>query len=65
MRDPCLSAPPHNPDWPKFNAASPNIHDWRNYVGERMQKVWPTLTLEQQCAIALDMQERADMEGWD
>ena len=41
------------------------IHDWRNYVGERITAMWGTLAPDVRLAIAMDAQEMADKEDWD
>jgi len=49
---------------PDFDAAG-YIHDWRNYVGERVQSIWHLLDYETRAAIALDADERATNEEWE
>lgn len=50
-----------NPQWNKAG----RVHDWRNHVGERVQAIWETFTLEQKVALAEDADERASGEHWD
>jgi hypothetical protein len=55
---PPLSDPPL---WEKAE----RVHDWRNYVGENVRRIWDTLTTEQKLAIGLDAQEQASRENWE
>lgn len=41
------------------------VHNWRNYVGERMQALWETFTDDQKKAIAVDAYEISSREHWD
>lgn len=50
-----------NPDWTQQN----RVHNWRNYIIERLQAMWDTFTDEQKAAIAESAQEAADREEWD
>lgn len=53
-----------NVDVPEFDGAT-RIHDWRNHVGERTQKLWDTFSHEQRLAIAMDAEDAASNEEWD
>lgn len=50
---------------PEWNSDGQRVHDWRNYVGENVQRLWPKLSYETRLAIALDAQDLADREDWD
>lgn len=41
------------------------IHNWQNYVGQNVRKIWSTLTDEIKNAIALDADAMAEKEEWD
>lgn len=41
------------------------VHNWKNYVNDRLQKMWEGLTPEVQDAIRENAQEIADREDWD
>lgn len=49
---------------PEFHKAG-KVHDWRNYVSDRVQALWPTFTHEQRVAIALQAAENASCEHWE
>lgn len=58
------SPPPsdyQHPDWTQQD----RVHNWRNYISERLQAMWDTFTDEQKAAIAEGAQEAADREDWD
>lgn len=58
------AAPPDDyaaPDW----ADAGRVHDWRNYVSERLRGMWGTFTDDQKQAIAESAQDAADREEWD
>jgi hypothetical protein len=38
-----------NPEWDKAG----RVHDWRNYISEKVKSIWSTFTLEQQLAMRL------------
>lgn len=40
-------------------------HNWRNHVGENVQRLWDTFTIEQKVAIILDAQAEAENEDWE
>lgn len=50
-----------NPDWEKAR----RVHEWKNYVSERLQAVWHTFTDEQKQAIAESADDVASAEEWD
>lgn len=50
-----------NPSWEDL----PRTHEWRRYVGVNTRAIWQSFSKSQKYAIALDAQDRADMEDWD
>lgn len=50
---------------PNWSQAFGKVHDWRNYVGSNIQRLWPTLPFHVRYAIVLDAQEEAGMEDHD
>lgn len=50
-----------NPDWKNVT----RVHDWRNYVPDRVVALWDTFTDAQKIAIAEMADERASSEHWD
>lgn len=50
-----------NPDWDKAG----RVHDWRNYISERVRELWPSFSDEQKIAIAEMADEHAGRENWD
>lgn len=50
---------------PEWNSETTRVHDWRNYVGENVRRIWPALSYDTRLAIALDAQEMADREEWE
>jgi hypothetical protein len=54
-------------DAPDFSntACEKRIHDWRNYVGEKVAALWAQLPLDVRLAIMIDAQTMADKEDWD
>ena len=50
-----------NPEWDKAG----RVHDWRNYISEKVQSIWGTFTLEQQIALMDQADDRAGSEIWD
>ena len=46
-------------------ADADRIHDWRNYVNEELQRLWPTFNPEQKRAIAMNAEDIASREHWD
>ena len=51
-------------DNPKFENKI-NVMDWRNYVDERIVKIWSMLTLRERQLIALFCERAANNEEWD
>ena len=49
---------------PKWNEAG-RVHDWRNYISERVQKMWDTFTDEQKLALVEQANDQASQEEWD
>lgn len=49
---------------PEFDNAT-RVHDWRNYVGQRVKAMWVSFSDEQRLALALDASEFASHEKWD
>lgn len=41
------------------------VHDWRNYAGDDLRKIWDTLTSEQQRAVYLSLDNIAGKEDWE
>ena len=50
-----------NPAWEHAG----RVHDWRNHVGEEVQKIWDTFTPEQRMVLAAHAAERASNEEWE
>lgn len=50
-----------NPDW--INADK--VHDWRNYVPEKLMTEWSTFTDNEKRLIAETAEEAAMQEVWD
>lgn len=53
-------------DWeePDWNAGG-RVHNWRNYVSDRVRKLWPTFTPEQRQALYEQADDQAGNEHWD
>jgi hypothetical protein len=49
-----------SPDW----LAAQRVHDWRNYISERLQKSWHTFNDQQKQAIAESAEAAAAREEW-
>lgn len=49
---------------PKWGEAG-RVHDWRNYISEKVQSIWSTFTLEQKIALMDQASDRASSELWD
>jgi hypothetical protein len=49
------------PDWESCG----KVHDWRNYITERVRRLWSTFTDEQKYALAEMAEERASAEEWE
>jgi hypothetical protein len=58
------SPPPSDFAAPKWGEAR-KVHDWRNYISERLRSMWDDFTVDQRSAIAESAQEIADREEWD
>lgn len=41
------------------------VHDWRNYINDAVQRLWPSFNEDQRRALAENAQEIADREEWD
>jgi hypothetical protein len=52
---------PIEPDWD----GAGKVHDWRNYITDKVRTLWPTFSRSQKIAIAEMAQERAEAEEWD
>lgn len=50
-----------DPNW----EGSSGIHDWRDYIADKIKKNWETLPLEVRCAVIEQCQDIADKEEWD
>lgn len=50
-----------SPQWDKAG----KTHEWKNYVGEHVKRLWGTFTDEQKAAIAAGAEEAAGREEWD
>jgi hypothetical protein len=50
-----------NPEWDKAG----KVHEWKNYIGERLQAIWHTFTDEQKQAIAESADDSAGAEEWE
>ena len=62
-----MSASPLAPDnylHPEWDKAT-RVHDWRNYVSAKMQRMWDTFTDDQKLAIAESAEEHANGEEWE
>ena len=60
-----------NEIWLKEQALTPcwvnknRVHNWRNYISDKVKKMWDTFTLEQKIALVEQADEQADKEEWD
>jgi len=50
-----------SPDW----ESAGRIHEWKNYISEKLRGMWDTFTPEQKAAIAESAEESASREEWD
>lgn len=50
-----------NPDWQNTR----RVHDWRNYINDKLRAIWHTFTDDQKQVIAENADEQADAEQWD
>ena len=49
---------------PRFAEAT-RVHDWRNYVPEIVQELWPDLSEDAKAIAYLMAEERASSEVWE
>lgn len=54
----------HRLDDPQFAQAS-RVHEWRNYVPDVVQKLWPQLSLETRIIMYMAAENAASNEEWD
>ena len=54
------------PDWqsPIWNSAG-RVHEWKNYISERVKELWDSFTVDQKLAIAAQANEQARREEWE
>jgi hypothetical protein len=52
---------PINPNWNERD----DVHNWRNYISDRLRAIWHTFTDEQKVAIADNAYDIAASEEWD
>jgi hypothetical protein len=50
-----------NPMWSEQG----RVHNWRNYISDKLKAMWDTFTDEQKAAIAESADESAMREEWD
>jgi len=50
-----------NPDWESCD----RVHEWKNYISDKLRLMWDTFTDEQKQAIAESAQGAASAEEWD
>jgi hypothetical protein len=50
-----------HPEWEKAG----RVHDWRNYISNKLRGMWETFTDEQKQAIAESAEEDANAEEWE
>lgn len=50
-----------DPDWKNVG----RVHDWRNYITDRIRALWPTFTDEQKGAIYEMAENQASAEHWE
>ena len=50
-----------SPEWDKAE----RVHDWRNYISERVRRIWGTFTSEQKDALFEMADEMATREEWE
>lgn len=55
---------PYNYNEPEWEKAG-RVHDWRNYISDKLQNMWDTFTDEQKKAIAENAEQSATDEEWD
>lgn len=49
---------------PKWDEAG-KVHDWRNYISEKLRGMWDTFTIDQKIALVESADETAGNEEWD
>lgn len=49
------------PDW----ASAVRVHEWKNYISEKLQAMWESFTPEQKQAIAESADDVASREDWE
>jgi hypothetical protein len=54
----------YDPIDPKWDETG-RVHDWRNYITEKLIALWPTFTDEQKIAIAEMAELQANSENWE
>lgn len=50
-----------SPEWEYVG----KVHDWRNYISDRVREMWSTFSDEQLIAIVEQAYEEASKEHWD
>lgn len=50
-----------SPDW----ASARRVHEWKNYIGDKLRAMWSSFTDEQKQAIAESANDSAEREEWD
>lgn len=49
-----------DPEWDNAGL----VHDWKNHIGEHVQKLWESFSDEQKAAIAEHADDMAEAEEW-
>lgn len=49
-----------DPQWDKAG----RVHEWKNYISEEVQAMWPTFTPEVRAALARQAEDNASREEW-
>lgn len=50
-----------DPDWKDPD----RVHNWKNYAGDWLKEVWPSLSQEQKKAVASSLDDIAAREDWE
>lgn len=50
-----------NPDWKNCS----QVHDWKNYIDERLRARWSMLSSDQKQLLAYQADQEAGREEWD
>lgn len=50
-----------SPDWGDRS----RVHNWKNYVSERMKQIWAECSIEVRLALFLGATKQAQAEEWD